>query len=56
MNASGISRRLITLSSALLGSMRRRRWAQVSIVHLDVFFAEISGSAVADCRGPWARS
>src|ERR671939_409358 len=46
MNASGISRRLITLSSALLGSMRGAL-AQVIIVS-SMFFAEISGSAVAD--------
>ncbi|MFL5397890.1 MAG: TRAP transporter large permease [Myxococcales bacterium] len=46
MNASGISRRLIALSSALLGWMRGAL-AQVTIV-TSMFFAEISGSAVAD--------
>jgi tripartite ATP-independent transporter DctM subunit len=46
MNASGISRRLIALSSALLGFMRGAL-AQVTIV-TSMFFAEISGSAVAD--------
>src|SRR5256886_6487115 len=46
MNASGISRRLIALSSALLGFIRRAL-AQVTIV-TSMFFAEISGSAVAD--------
>ncbi|HYZ89821.1 MAG TPA: TRAP transporter large permease, partial [Myxococcales bacterium] len=46
MNASGISRRLIALSSALLGFIRGAL-AQVTIV-TSMFFAEISGSAVAD--------
>src|SRR5947209_11874637 len=46
MNASGISRRLIALSSALLGFVRGEL-AQVTIV-TSMFFAEISGSAVAD--------
>jgi len=46
MNASGISRRLIALSSALLGWMRGAL-GQVTIV-TSMFFAEISGSAVAD--------
>ncbi|MCA1826956.1 MAG: TRAP transporter large permease [Myxococcales bacterium] len=46
MNASGISRRLIALSSALLGFVRGAL-AQVTIV-TSMFFAEISGSAVAD--------
>src|SRR2546422_7056780 len=46
MNASGISRRLIALSSAVFGFVRGAR-AQVTIVTA-LFFAEISGSAVAD--------
>src|SRR5437899_9852270 len=46
MNASGISHRLIALSSALLGFVRGAL-AQVTIV-TSMFFAEISGSAVAD--------
>jgi tripartite ATP-independent transporter DctM subunit len=46
MNASGISRRLIALSYSLLGFMRGAL-AQVTIV-TSMFFAEISGSAVAD--------
>ena len=46
MNASGISRRLIALSSALLGFVRGAL-AQVTVV-TSMFFAEISGSAVAD--------
>lgn len=46
MNASGISRRLIALASALLGFVR----GGLSIVTIgaSLFFAEISGSAVAD--------
>jgi C4-dicarboxylate transporter, DctM subunit len=46
MNASGISRRLIALSSAVFGFVRGAL-AQVTIV-TSMFFAEISGSAVAD--------
>jgi len=46
MNASGISRRLIGLSSAIFGFVRGAL-AQVTIV-TSMFFAEISGSAVAD--------
>jgi tripartite ATP-independent transporter DctM subunit len=46
MNASGISRRLIALSSAMFGSIRGAM-ALVSIA-TSMFFAEISGSAVAD--------
>ena len=46
MNASGISRRLIALSSAVFGFVRGAL-AQVTIV-TSLFFAEISGSAVAD--------
>src|SRR5438552_10610105 len=46
MNASGISRRLIALSSALLGFVRGAL-AQVTVV-TSMFFSEISGSAVAD--------
>ena len=46
MNASGISRRLIALASALLGFVRGGL-AMVSI-GTSLFFAEISGSAVAD--------
>ncbi len=46
MNASGISRRLIALSSAIFG-FARGALAQVTIV-TSMFFAEISGSAVAD--------
>jgi C4-dicarboxylate transporter, DctM subunit len=46
MNASGISRRLVALASALLGFIRGAL-AQVSIA-ASMFFAEISGSAVAD--------
>ncbi len=46
MNASGISRRLIAFASALLGWVR----GGLSIVSIgtSLFFAEISGSAVAD--------
>ena len=46
MNASGISRRLIALASALLGFIR----GGLSMVAIgtSLFFAEISGSAVAD--------
>lgn len=46
MNASGISRRLINLASALLGFIR----GGLSLVGIStsLFFAEISGSAVAD--------
>ena len=46
MNASGISRRLISFASALLGWIR----GGLSIVAIgtSMFFAEISGSAVAD--------
>ncbi len=46
MNASGISHRLIAFASALFGWMRGGL-AQVSI-GASMFFAEISGSAVAD--------
>jgi tripartite ATP-independent transporter DctM subunit len=46
MNASGISRRLIALSSAIFG-FARGALAHVTIV-TSMFFAEISGSAVAD--------
>src|SRR6266700_2503672 len=46
MNASGISRRLIAFASALFGWMRGGL-AHVSI-GASMFFAEISGSAVAD--------
>ncbi|GIK88516.1 MAG: hypothetical protein BroJett026_39970 [Betaproteobacteria bacterium] len=46
MNTSGISRRLIDFASALLGSMRGAL-AQVNVL-TSMFFAEISGSAVAD--------
>ncbi len=46
MNASGITRRLIALASALLGFIR----GALSMVSIgtSLFFAEISGSAVAD--------
>ena len=46
MNASGISRRLIAFASALLGFIR----GGLSMVNVgaSMFFAEISGSAVAD--------
>ncbi len=46
MNASGISRRLIALTSALIGWVR----GGLSMVTIgtSLFFAEISGSAVAD--------
>jgi len=46
MNSSGISRRLIAFASALLGFVR----GGLAIVNIGVsmFFAEISGSAVAD--------
>jgi tripartite ATP-independent transporter DctM subunit len=46
MNASGISQRLIALASALLGFIR----GGLAIVNIaaSMFFAEISGSAVAD--------
>lgn len=46
MNASGISRRLIVLASALIGFVRGGL-AMVTIA-ASLFFAEISGSAVAD--------
>jgi len=46
MNATGISRRLIALASALVGFIRGGL-AMVSIA-ASLFFAEISGSAVAD--------
>ena len=46
MNTSGISRRLIDFCSALLGSIRGAL-AQVNVL-TSMFFAEISGSAVAD--------
>jgi tripartite ATP-independent transporter DctM subunit len=46
MNTSGISRRLIDFASALLGSIRGAL-AQVNVL-TSMFFAEISGSAVAD--------
>lgn len=46
MNTSGISRRLIDFAYALLGSVRGAL-AQVNII-TSLFFAEISGSAVAD--------
>ena len=46
MNASGISRRLIAFASALLGFIR----GALAMINISVslFFAEISGSAVAD--------
>lgn len=46
MNSSSISRRLIDFCNALIGSMRGGL-AQVNVV-TSMFFAEISGSAVAD--------
>jgi tripartite ATP-independent transporter DctM subunit len=46
MNASGISRRLIAFASALLGFVRGAL-AMINIA-VSMFFAEISGSAVAD--------
>src|SRR5687767_1882466 len=46
MNSSSISQRLIDFCSALLGSVRGGL-AQVNVV-TSMFFAEISGSAVAD--------
>ena len=46
MNASGISRRLIAFASALLGFIRGAL-AMINIA-VSLFFAEISGSAVAD--------
>ena len=46
MNASGISRRLVAFASALLGFVRGGL-AMVTI-GASLFFAEISGSAVAD--------
>jgi len=46
MNASGVSRRLITLASALVGFVRGGL-AMVTI-GASLFFAEMSGSAVAD--------
>ncbi|MEO6564794.1 MAG: TRAP transporter large permease subunit, partial [Casimicrobiaceae bacterium] len=46
MNASGISRRLIAVAAALFG------WLRGGLAHVSIgasmFFAEISGSAVAD--------
>ena len=46
MNATGISRRLVAFASALLGFIR----GGLAIVNIgaSMFFAEISGSAVAD--------
>jgi tripartite ATP-independent transporter DctM subunit len=46
MNTSGISRRLMDFASALMGSVRGAL-AQVNVL-TSMFFAEISGSAVAD--------
>ena len=46
MNASSISRRLINLASALLGFIRGG--LAIVTVGASMFFAEISGSAVAD--------
>src|SRR6266849_8405885 len=46
MNASGISRRLIAFASALLGWIRGG--LAIVSVGTSMFFAEISGSAVAD--------
>ena len=46
MNASGISRRLIAFTSALLGFIRGG--LSMVTVGASMFFAEISGSAVAD--------
>ena len=46
MNSTGISRRLIAFASALLGFVRGAL-AMVNIA-VSMFFAEISGSAVAD--------
>ena len=46
MNASGISRRLIAFASALLGFIRGG--LSMVTVGASMFFAEISGSAVAD--------
>jgi tripartite ATP-independent transporter DctM subunit len=46
MNASGISRRLIALASALVGFIRGG--LSMVTISASLFFAEISGSAVAD--------
>ena len=46
MNASGISRRLIAFASAVLGWIRGGLW--IVSIGTSMFFAEISGSAVAD--------
>ena len=46
MNSSGISLRIINLASALVGHVRGGL-AMVNVVD-SMFFAEISGSAVAD--------
>ena len=46
MNASGISRRLIALASALFGFVRGG--LSMVTISASLFFAEISGSAVAD--------
>jgi tripartite ATP-independent transporter DctM subunit len=46
MNASGISRRLIAFASALLGFIRGG--LSMAAIGTSLFFAEISGSAVAD--------
>ena len=46
MNASGISRRLIAFASALLGFVRGG--LSMAAIGTSLFFAEISGSAVAD--------
>ena len=46
MNASGISRRLIAFASAVVGFIRRG--LSMVTISASLFFAEISGSAVAD--------
>ena len=46
MNATGISRRLIALASALVGFIRGG--LSMVTISASLFFAEISGSAVAD--------
>ena len=49
MNTSGISRRLVAFTNALIGFVRGGL-SMVSVV-ASMFFAEISGSAVADVAG-----
>ena len=51
MNSAGISRRLIAFASALVGFVRGG--LSMITIAASMFFAEISGSAVADVAGSW---